>query len=576
MAGSGSGSMGGMTGQQSAPSSEIQGRRMGPTNGQFAPLAPRGSFNVNNAAAGGLQQAMQGTQAAGMYSPQQVNPTGYNAANVGSQGYNAANVGSQGYNAANVGSQGYNAANVGSQGYNAATVGGQNVAAQNVQAGQLSGANLSQYTNPFEDQVVQQSLDDLDRSRMMAQNKVGAQAGSAGAFGGSRHGIAEAETNRGFADQAARTASGLRQTGFQNAQNMAGQDISMRMQGDLANQGANLQADTTSAQFVQQAKMQNQASRNQANQFGAAAGNQANMANFNAQNQANQFGAAAGNQANMANFNAQNQANQFGASAGNQANMANFNAQNQANQFGAAAGNQANMANFNAQNQANQFGASAGNQARAYNQAAQNQAGQYNAGNRMQAQSYNQNAGLQANQQRLGAASQMGGLGNQAFNTGQTLQQNQRQQGLMQQGLQQSLIDAAQRQFQGYANAPLQSLGAPLTALGSVPDAGGSTTTEQNNPGLFDYLGVAGTMGAFSDSRLKTDVESIGSHGGVNFYKWAWNSLGRSVVDMSQPTVGVMADELQETHPHLVMRFDDGFLRVNYRGLSDELMGAGA
>jgi hypothetical protein len=54
----------------------------------------------------------------------------------------------------------------------------------------------------------------------MAQNVGGAQAGAANAFGGSRHGIAEAETNRAFADQAARTASGLRQTGYQNAQQM--------------------------------------------------------------------------------------------------------------------------------------------------------------------------------------------------------------------------------------------------------------------------------------------------------------------------------------------------------------------
>ena len=81
-------------------------------------------------------------------------------------------------------------------------------------------AGLQQYTNPYESQVVQQSLDDLERSRLMAQNVGGAQASAANAFGGSRQGIAEAETNRAFADQAARTASGLRQTGYQNAQQM--------------------------------------------------------------------------------------------------------------------------------------------------------------------------------------------------------------------------------------------------------------------------------------------------------------------------------------------------------------------
>ena len=94
-------------------------------------------------------------------------------------------------------------------------------------------AGLQQYTNPYESQVVQQSLDDLERSRLMAQNVGGAQAGAANAFGGSRQGIAEAETNRAFADQAARTASGLRQTGYQNAQ-------AMERQAQMQNQQAGL------------------------------------------------------------------------------------------------------------------------------------------------------------------------------------------------------------------------------------------------------------------------------------------------------------------------------------------------
>jgi hypothetical protein len=35
-----------------------------------------------------------------------------------------------------------------------------------------------------------------------------------------------------------------------------------------------------------------------------------------------------------------------------------------------------------------------------------------------------------------------------------------------------------------------------------------------------------------------------------------------------------MADELRETHPHLVKRGQDGYLRVDYRGLSKELEAA--
>ena len=46
---------------------------------------------------------------------------------------------------------------------------------------------------------------------------------------------------RNFYDRLGSTVGGLRQAGFQNAQNMAQQDISGRMQADLANQGAGQQ-----------------------------------------------------------------------------------------------------------------------------------------------------------------------------------------------------------------------------------------------------------------------------------------------------------------------------------------------
>ena len=100
-----------------------------------------------------------------------------------------------------------------------------------------SQAGLQQYTNPYENQVVNQSLSDIERSRLMQQNTGGAQAGAANAFGGSRHGIAEAETNRAFADQSARTASGLRMSGYQNAQDM-------ERQAQMQNQSAGLSGST--------------------------------------------------------------------------------------------------------------------------------------------------------------------------------------------------------------------------------------------------------------------------------------------------------------------------------------------
>ncbi len=111
-------------------------------------------------------------------------------------------------------------------------------------------------------------------------------------------------------------------------------------------------------------------------------------------------------------------------------------------------------------------------------------------------QNYSQalQAAMSDRQARLGAASQMGQLGQQAFGTSQAIQQQQAQQGLLQQGIQQALIDAARQQYAGYTGAPAQSLQAPLSALGIAQQGGASTTTESQSPGLLSYLQVIGQM----------------------------------------------------------------------------------
>ena len=95
-------------------------------------------------------------------------------------------------------------------------------------------------------------------------------------------------------------------------------------------------------------------------------------------------------------------------------------------------------------------------------------------------------AAMADRQARLGAASQMGQLGQQAFNTGQTIQQNQLQQGLLQQGMQQALIDAAKGQYAGYTASPMQSLSAPLAALGAAPAP--QSATKSFDGGLFGNM----------------------------------------------------------------------------------------
>lgn len=109
-------------------------------------------------------------------------------------------------------------------------------------------AGMGAYTNPYETDVVQTALGDIERSRQLATQQGAAQAARARAFGGSRQGVAEAETNRAALEQAARTAAQLRQQGFVTAGEFAGRDIGFDVQGALArNQAANILGNITQA-----------------------------------------------------------------------------------------------------------------------------------------------------------------------------------------------------------------------------------------------------------------------------------------------------------------------------------------
>ena len=143
----------------------------------------------------------------------------------------------------------------------------QQVQGRTVDAQSLAGTDLSPYQNQFQSEVIDAALGDIERSRQMAQNQNQANAVRAGAFGGDREAIVEAETNRGFAEQAARTAANLRAQGFESAARRAEADVGraqtaalqtaqLGQQADLANQRSDLQAGTTSARLGLQGQIE--------------------------------------------------------------------------------------------------------------------------------------------------------------------------------------------------------------------------------------------------------------------------------------------------------------------------------
>lgn len=298
-------------------------------------------------------------------------------------------------------------------------------APQQVQAGQLATTDLSQYQNPYTQQVIDATAQDTLRNAQIGMNNMGAQAQAAGAFGGSRHGVAQAEMGRGVAQMLGQQAAQLRSQGFQNAQ----------------------------------------------------------------------------------------------------------------------------------------------------------QAGQFDINNRMQADQFNVGSGLQGSQQRLAAGGQLGNVANLGFGMGQTINQNMMQQGALQQGVQQALIDAAKQQYAGYTNAPAQSINYASNALQAVPGGGGQTQTTSGSPGLFGMLSSVASspvgqaamkaMLPVSDENLKTDITLVGkAKNGIEIFTWKWNKLAKKLGLANNPEVGVIAQKVMKTHPDFVERQDHGYLGVNYEVLN--------
>ena len=101
---------------------------------------------------------------------------------------------------------------------------GQLGTAQNYVAGAgFSPTDFQQFMDPFTEEVIAATQADIARQGAMQQNQLGASAVGAGAFGGSRQGIAQGEIARNVMDQQARTGAQLRSAGFQQAQNLAQQ-----------------------------------------------------------------------------------------------------------------------------------------------------------------------------------------------------------------------------------------------------------------------------------------------------------------------------------------------------------------
>lgn len=95
-------------------------------------------------------------------------------------------------------------------------------------AAQVGDTDLTKYLNPYTNDVVNTTLADLQHARDQQQVSDNAAATAAGAFGGTRQSVLNANTTNDYLRNVASTAANLRSGAYTNAQNVAASDVAAR------------------------------------------------------------------------------------------------------------------------------------------------------------------------------------------------------------------------------------------------------------------------------------------------------------------------------------------------------------
>ena len=137
---------------------------------------------------------------------------------------------------------------------------------------------------------------------------------------------------------------------------------------------------------------------------------------------------------------------------------------------------------------------------------------------------------------------------------------------------------ALSRQFgaaQQLAQEPLQRLQTGQALLAGSPMGGisGGTGSSAYQRGVYQQptalgqaVGAAGTIATLmgSDIDLKENITKIGElEPGIGWYTWDWNDKGKAIGAESEPSEGVLAQEVLEVKPDAVV-VKDGYYAVDY------------
>jgi hypothetical protein len=365
------------------------------------------------------------------------------------------------------------------------------------------------YMSPYRENVLDLQNKALERQASIDKAKRGAQAARAGAFGGSRQAVEDAEANRGLAMMKnMNTAQGLQES-YAQAMQQFNAEQGYGLQGQIANQQAGLtvgQQNLGANLGVQQLKTQT--------------GTQMALANLSNEQQT-----ALANQALKG---------QYGLTQGQFDQGANMQTSSQAQQ--------AALANAAAKNAAAQFTSG-------QNLASAQTAAQY---------------GLAADQLGLQASTQLGALGGQELAARQGILGLQGQVGAQQQQQEQQIKNQA---IQDYSNAqqyPLMQLGTMSNMLRGLPMQASSTQQYQAQPSAASQLVGAAGAGASLYNAFKAEGGVIKGYakGGIMSY-----DMGGEVEDQleNMDEKGLAAQAKESSSPS-IRRMAQRILRERQMG----------
>ena len=119
-----------------------------------------------------------------------------------------------------------------------------------------------------------------------------------------------------------------------------------------------------------------------------------------------------------------------------------------------------------------------------------------------------------------------------------------------------SLFDNIWKSAEGELNREAQIIAAEISAQSK---GGGSSD------GIWGAVGAIGAAMITSDIRLKEDIKHFTTlPSGIEMYTWKWNAKAQRLGAPVTTSIGVIAQEIQKTHPEAVLTGEQGYLMVNY------------